>query len=165
MAAHKHWSGFSKQDRTPPPVHFMLNIALVSTVWLCQSRRCHHPLPFFQTGSRVTHGFSLPFHSVYLDFLISFLLVTEVPLWCNSTQFWEHYSNNRRWPVWSPTSWAMHSFPTAVSYFGTPRHAGRLIFRVECKTTLQPAYRQHTLLHVSAKTHLLLTLATWAWER
>lgn len=32
MAALKHWSGFSEQDRTIHPVHFMLNIALASTV-------------------------------------------------------------------------------------------------------------------------------------
>ncbi|KAJ4944218.1 hypothetical protein JOQ06_012763, partial [Pogonophryne albipinna] len=28
MAALKHWTGFSEQDRTLPTVHFMLNIAL-----------------------------------------------------------------------------------------------------------------------------------------
>lgn len=45
-----------------------------------------------QKGSQVIQGFSLPFHSVYLDILLSFsffLCHTELPLWCNSTHFWE----------------------------------------------------------------------------
>ncbi len=165
MAALNHRSGFSEQDRTPPP------IALYAEY--CTGLNCltDASTPFLFSDRKLSDsGFFPPFSTLpswlpSFIFFLSLSLGTEVPLWHGSPHFWEHYSNNRRWPVWSPTSWAMHSFPTAVSYFGMPRLAGQLIFRVECKTTLQPAYRQHTLLHVSAKTHLLLTLATWAWER
>lgn len=155
MAALKHRSGFSEQDRTLPPVHFMLNIAPSSTVWLPP------PPSFPQTGSQVTQGFSLPFRPNYFDFPLSFsffLWLQKFPR-CVIPLMLESLAATNRGGQFGvqPVEQCTH-FQRLCLILAHPR-------RLSVFQSVRQLSSLHTLLHASAKIHLLLTLATWAWKR
>lgn len=167
MAALKHWSGFrAKQDSTPPhpPSAPYAEYCTGLNCWTVAKEKMPPPPSFSQTGSRVIQGFSLPFYTVYFDFLLSFSFFffchTQLPMWCNSAQFLTAIQQPSE--VVQPVEQC--ALFLVVSYFGTSRVIGRLAHFLEWGVRLLSSLHtgQHTFLHVSAKTHLLLTLATWA---
>lgn len=83
MAALKHWSGFSEESRTPPPLNFVLNIAQVSTVWLRQRRNCLHPHPILRQEAKWLRVFP----SLFL------LEVEKLPFGHKRVSLWEHYTS------------------------------------------------------------------------
>lgn len=115
---------------------FLLNIALVSAIWLWQCRKCLHPLPFFfQTGSQVTKGF-FPSLFQFISFFFCHSL-QKFPSSVRALPFWEHCRNNNMWPVLESNRLS-NEFPTAVGNSFLPAHW--FIFRVTCKTSLRAAY-------------------------
>lgn len=70
MAALKHWSGSSEQDRTPPPPCALFWILHWSQLSGCERWRHLHPLPFLDR-KQSDSGFFPPFFFAYLGFLIS----------------------------------------------------------------------------------------------
>lgn len=90
-----------------PPVHFMLHIALVSTVWLWQKRRCLHPLPLLRKETEWFRVFPSLFTLstlTYFFHFLSFSVIQNFPF----DVIAPISENHLRGPVWSPNGWATH---------------------------------------------------------
>lgn len=152
MAALKHWTGFSEQDRTPPPSALYVEYCTGLNCLAVAEHKMPPPPSFSQTGSWVTQGFSLPFQ-LCLSQLPSFIFLLSVSHahdFPSSVTALIIEGSGQSWPVWSPTSRT-----AAVSYFGTPR-PGWLAHFFECKTTL------HSLLCFM---RLPRPTSCWHWPR
>lgn len=112
MAALKHWSGFrAGQDSTPQcTLCWILHWSQLSDC----GRREDASTPFLFSRQEAEWFkvfpslFTLSTLTSFFHFL-SFSVIQNFPCGLIAPIFWEHYSSYQRWPVWNPTSWAMHS--------------------------------------------------------
>lgn len=175
MAALKHWSGSSEQDRTPPPPCALFWILHWSQLSGCERWRHLHPLPFLDR-KQSDSGFFPPFFFClsWFPYFISYRLfqVKEVPLWCNTSGFFFCVlcSNCHMWSVFQPNRLSnMHTANSSVLFW----HA-LTGWRTDSLTYLLPgsflerAERQHSSLSTDTDNILGLTCLprpTSCWHR